>query len=339
MIRASELAEQLGLPLHGEGDVELGTVSSLQTAQSGAITFLGNNKLRKQLANTRASVVILKKVDLADCPVTAIIAADPYLAYAKAAQILYPQLPGDGVVHSSTVIGQHCDISDSVSIGAQVVIGDRVTLADGVKVDAGCIIGDGCKIAAQTHLKSRVTLLQGINIGERCLIHSGAVIGADGFGFARDKGVWVKIPQVGAVSIGNDVEVGANTTIDRGAVDDTVIEDGVKLDNLIQIGHNVRIGAHTLIAACSSVAGSAKIGKQCLIGGNVGIVGHSTIVDDVIITGRTFVSGSIDKPGSYSSGIPHDKTSAWRRNTVRFKQLDEITKRLKKLENEYDKGN
>ena len=330
-IRAHELAERLGLELSGDGNVELDGVSSLSSARPGTLTFFGDNKYKKQLLTTTASVVILKEENLADCPVTAIVASNPYLAYAKAAQILYPQAPSDGIVHASAVVGDSCDISDSVSIGPHVVIGDGVVLADGVQVGAGCVIGDGCKIAAQTILKPNVTLLHEISIGERCIIHPGAVIGGDGFGFASDDGIRVKIPQVGRVIIGNDVEVGASTTIDRGAVDDTVIEDGVKLDNLIQIAHNVHIGAHTVIAANSGVAGSARVGKYCLIGGFVGIVGHIKIVDNVTITGRTFVSGSIHEPGSYSSSVPHDKTSSWRRNAIRFKQLDNMAKQLKKL--------
>lgn len=331
-IQAHELAKRLGLALSGEGNVTLDGVSSLSSARPGTLTFFGDNKYKKQLLITTASAVILREENLVDCPVTAIIAANPYLAYAKAAQILYPQTPSDGVVHPSAVIGKSCDISDSVSIGPQAVIGDGVTLEAGVKVDAGCIVGDGCKIAAQTVLKPRVTLLHKIRIGERCLIHPGVVIGADGFGFANDNGVRVKIPQVGGVIIGNDVEIGANTTVDRGAIGDTEIEDGVKLDNQIQIAHNVRIGAHTVISACSCVAGSTTIGRKCLIGGSVGITGHINITDNVIITGRTFVSGSIRESGSYSSSVPHDKTSSWRHNAVRFKQLDQMARQLKKLE-------
>jgi len=331
-IRAHELAERLGLELSGDGNVELDGVSALSSARPGTLTFFGDNKYKKHLLTTTASVVILKEEDLVDCPVTAIVAANPYLAYAKAAQILFPQTPSDGVVHASAVIGEACDISDSVSIGPLAVIGDEVTLEEGVQVGAGCIIGDGCSLAAQTILKPGVTLLHKINIGERCLIHPGVVIGADGFGFASDNGMWEKIPQVGGVTIGNDVEIGANTTIDRGAIGNTVIEDGVKLDNLIQIAHNVRIGAHTVIAASTAVAGSTTIGSKCLIGGSVGITGHINITDNVIITGRTFVSGSIHESGSYSSSVPHDKTSSWRHNAVRFKQLDKMARQLKKLE-------
>ncbi len=331
-IRASQLASNLGLALHGNGDVELEAVAPLTNARPGTLTFFGDRKYKKQLLSTAASVVILREEDLADCPVTAIISANPYLAYAKAAQLIYPQPTSDGVVHATAVIGEACTISDTVSIGPQAVIGDRVVLEERVQIGAGCVIGNDCRIGAGTCLKPNVTLLHGITVGERCLIHPGVVIGADGFGFASDDGVRVKIPQVGGVAIGNDVEIGANTTIDRGAVEDTVIEDGVKLDNLVMIAHNVRIGAHTVIAACSGVAGSATIGRKCMIGGFVGIVGHCHIADNVVITGRTFVSGSIREPGVYSSSIPHDKNSAWRRNSIRFKQLDEMAKRIKKLE-------
>ena len=332
-MRASELAAHLGLDLQGNGDVELEGVSSLTSARSGTLSFLMNDRYKKYLENTIVAAVILKQEYVADCPVTTLVADDPYLAYAKAAQLLFPAPVADGTVHPSAVIGDHCRIDPSVSIGAHSAIGDNVTLDAGVVIGAGVIIESDCHVGAQTIMEPRVTCMSNVQMGQRCLIHTGAVLGSDGFGFAQEAGHWIKIPQVGRVLIGDDVEIGANTTIDRGTIDDTVIEDGVKLDNLIQVAHNVHIGEHTAIAGCTGIAGSATIGRHCAIGGGVGITGHIEITDHVTISGMSFVSQSIRKPGSYSSGVPLEETSRWRRNFIRFRQLDEMAKILKKKDN------
>lgn len=332
-MRASELAARLGLELHGNGDVELEGVSSLTSARNGTLSFLVNDRYKKHLQDTAVAAVILKQEHVADCPVTALVADDPYLAYAKAAQLLFPAAVAEGIVHSSAVIGNNCRIDPSVSIGPHTTIGDNVTLDAGIVLGAGVIIEKDCHIGAQTIMEPRVTIMSNVQMGQRCLIHSGAVLGSDGFGFAQEFGHWIKIPQVGRVIIGDDVEIGANTTVDRGAIDDTIIEDGVKLDNLIQVAHNVHIGAHTAIAGCTGIAGSATIGSHCAIGGGVGITGHIEITDHVTISGMSFVSQSIRKPGSYSSGVPLEETSRWRRNFIRFRQLDEMAKMLKKKDN------
>ena len=331
-ITAQFLADQLSLPLKGQGDTLIDHVALLGEASQGALSFVGDNKYLKLLPDSQASVVLLKPEHAELCPCTAILSPNPYAAYAVAARLLYPVAKPPEGIHPSAVLGQDTTIHPSVSIQAQVVIGDQVTIGRGCCIGAGSIIESGVTIGEDTRLAPRVTLKAGVSLGHRCVLHSGVVVGSDGFGFTNDHGRWLAIPQVGSVCIGNDVDIGANTTIDRGAIENTVIEDGVKLDNLIQIGHNVRIGEHTVIAACSGVAGSAQIGKHCMIGGSVGIVGHLRIADHAVITGQTFVAHNIDKPGSYSSGVPMQETAGWRRNYARFRQLDDIAKRLKKIE-------
>ncbi len=331
-MRAAELARALGLAVQGDGDVIVERVANLARAGEGDLAFVSNPQYLPQLATTRASAVILSARHADQCPVTALLADDPYVAYARAAQLLHPPAKPAPGVHPSAVVGPDCEIPVSVAIGPCAVLGQRVRLGEGVVIGAHCVIEDDVSIGADTCLKPRVTLYGGVTIGARCLIHSGAVIGADGFGFANERGVWVKIPQVGSVRIGDDVEIGANTTIDRGAIDDTVIEDGVKLDNMIQIAHNVRVGAHTAMAGCTGVAGSAVIGRHCAIGGGVGITGHIEVADHAIITGMSFVSQSIKQPGSYSSGLPLLETSQWRRSFIRIRQLDELARQVRKIE-------
>ncbi|MGF1548357.1 MAG: UDP-3-O-(3-hydroxymyristoyl)glucosamine N-acyltransferase [Thiotrichales bacterium] len=331
-IKIHDLAQRLGLVVVGDGDAELSSVARLDSARRGDLSFVANPAYLPLLANTQASAVILRSIHADRCPVTALLAEDPYVAYARAAQLLYPSTPVAAYVHPSAVIGADCEIPPSVSIGPCAVLGDRVRLGEGVMVGAHCFLDANVEIGAHSELKARVTLYKGIRVGARCLVHSGAVIGADGFGFANDHGEWVKIPQIGGVVIGDDVEIGANTTIDRGAINDTTIGDGVKLDNLIQIGHNAVIGAHTAVAACTGIAGSARIGRHCAIGGCVGIAGHIDVADHAIITGMSFVSQSIPRAGSYSSGLPLQETSKWRRSFVRIRQLDELVKQVRKLE-------
>jgi UDP-3-O-[3-hydroxymyristoyl] glucosamine N-acyltransferase len=223
-------------------------------------------------------------------------------------------------------------VAASAEIGAHAVIGARCTIGEGVVIGAGSVLGAGVEIGAATSIGPRVTLLDGVRIGARCIVHAGAVLGADGFGFAPDHGKWQKIPQVGGVVIGDDVEIGANTTIDRGTIEDTVVEDGVKIDNLVQIAHNVRVGAHTIMAAMSGIAGSTKVGKRCMIGGGVVMINQLTICDDVLFTFRSIVTRSVDEPGSYSGHLPAEQSAKWRKNVARFRQLDELADRLAKLE-------
>jgi UDP-3-O-[3-hydroxymyristoyl] glucosamine N-acyltransferase len=327
----TELAKVLNAELHGNSCTITG-IATLQNAQSGQITFLDNVKYRKYLPETKASAVILARNNLAECPTNALVMDNPYIGYATLAA-LFEQLPNaQHGIHPSAVIGNNCNIHPTASIGAQCVIGNNVVIGENTIIEAGCVIGDHSHIGANARLWPRVTIYYNVRVGERAIIHSGAVIGSDGFGFAHNKGQWQKIPQLGRVLIGNDVEIGANTAIDRGALDDTVINNGVKIDNLVQIDHNVTIGEHTAIAGCTAIAGSTCIGKYCAIGGSVSIAGHLTICDGVIITGGALVGQSVDTPGMYTSGVGIQPTLMWKKNLMRIYQLDEMAKRLRKLE-------
>jgi UDP-3-O-[3-hydroxymyristoyl] glucosamine N-acyltransferase len=292
-VRLGDLAVRFGCRLRGDPDAGVESVATLEGAGPGSVTFLANARYRRFLRTTRATAVILEARHADDCPTAALLADNPYALYARVAEILHPPPQAAPGVHPSAVISSGCVIAPSASIGPLVVVESGVRIGERVVVGAGSVLQSGVSIAADSRLIARVTLCLGVRIGRRTIVHPGCVIGADGFGFAKDADGWVKVPQLGAVSIGDDVEIGANTTIDRGAIEDTVIEDGVKLDNQIQIGHNVRIGAHTAIAGCVGISGSTTIGRRCLIGGAVGIVGHLTIADDVVITGLTMVSRSL----------------------------------------------
>ncbi len=329
----AELARHIGAELQGDPSCLIHAVAALPQAGPGEVSFLTHPRYRKHLASTRASAVILDAAHRAECPVSALVVENPLLAYARAAALLYPEpLPAPGI-HPGAVVSGECRVHASASVGAQCVLEQGVEIGPNVVIGPGCVIGRDSIIGAGSRLLARVTLCHGTRIGKRALIHPGAVIGSDGFGLAPERGAWVKIPQLGRVCIGDDVEIGANTAIDRGALEDTVIEDGVKLDNQIHIAHNVRIGAHTAIAACVGIAGGARIGKRCQIGGCAGIAGHIEITDDVIITGMAMVTKSITKRGVYSSGIPAQENALWHKQVVRLRQLEDITLRLKKLEN------
>jgi UDP-3-O-[3-hydroxymyristoyl] glucosamine N-acyltransferase len=317
-----ELAVRFGLGLQGEPDLRISRVATLSHADAGALSFLANTRYRRQMESTRATAVVVGPENAAGCPVAALIDPNPYLAYARIADLLHPQAPTAAGIHPSAVASAGARIAASASVGPLAVIEDDVEIGERVFVGPGCIVQQGARIGADSRLVARVNVCAGVRIGRRCIVHAGAVIGADGFGFAPDAGTWVKVPQVGTVQIGDDVEIGANTTIDRGAIDDTVVEDGVKLDNQIQVGHNVTIGAHTAIAGCVGISGSATIGKRCMIGGGVGIAGHLTIADDVVVTGCSLVSASIRHAGSYSSGMPAVETRMWRRMVAHLRRLD-----------------
>jgi UDP-3-O-[3-hydroxymyristoyl] glucosamine N-acyltransferase len=317
-----ELAVRFGLVLRGEPSLRVGRVATLAHAEAGSLSFLANPRYRKQMEHTRATAVLLGAEHAEACPAAALIDPNPYLAYARIAELLHPQPKEAAGIHATAVVAPGARIDPSASIGPLAVIEDDVDIAARVRVGAGCSVGRGVHIGEDSWLSSRVTIYHGVRIGRRCMVHAGAVIGADGFGFAPDAGTWVKVPQVGSVLIGDDVEIGANTTIDRGAIDDTMIEQGVKLDNQIQVGHNVSIGAHSAIAGCVGISGSTIIGKRCMIGGGVGIAGHLTIADDVVVTGCSLVSASIRQAGSYSSGMPTVETRLWRRMVAHLRRLD-----------------
>lgn len=333
--KLGQLAVQFGCELQGDPDLEIQSIATLSSASAGDIAFFANKKYKQDLLNTSASAVILKTDDLADCKVNALVSKNPYATYARIAQLFHPTKKALNGVHSSAVVLSE-NLSDSISVGPNVVIEQNVTLGAGVSIAANSFIGEGCVIGADTIIDANVCIQHEVVLGARCYIHSGVVIGSDGFGHAPDVDGYVKIPQIGRVVIGDDVEIGANTTIDRGTIEDTVIENGVKLDNLIQIAHNVHIGEHTVIAACVGVSGSTKIGKRCMIGGQVGFVGHLEVCDDVIINGRTMVSSSITEKGRYAGGFPMDTATSWMRNVAQFRRLNELAKRVKTLEKKTD---
>ena len=328
----AELAERFGLSFSGDGARIIDGVGTLAGAGPSQLSFLSNSKYTAQLAAARAGVVVLREENLADCPTAALVARDPYVAYARIAA-LFERLPvAPAGIHPSAVVAAGARVSASASIGPGCVIADGAVIGDGVVLGPHCIIGEDCTVGAQSRLVARVTLVTRVTLGQRVLVHPGAVIGSDGFGLAFDKDHWIKLPQLGGVRIGDDCEIGANTTIDRGALDDTVLEEDVRLDNQIQIAHNVYVGAHTAMAGCAAVAGSAKIGRYCMIGGNAGVLGHLELADRVTITAKSLVTHSIREPGEYSSGVPLQDNRQWRRNAARFKHLDEYARRLSALE-------
>jgi UDP-3-O-[3-hydroxymyristoyl] glucosamine N-acyltransferase len=327
-----EIAARFGLELRGDPDAVVTGVATLQEARAGTLAFLANPKYRRYLAGTAATAVLVDPRAAADCPVAALVTKNPYAAYARIAALLHPEPALPPGVHPAAVVEPGATVAASAHVAALAWVGAGARIGERAVVGPGCVVGNDAQVGDDTRLAARVTLYRGVRIGRRCLVHAGAVIGADGFGIAQDAGGWVKVPQVGAVTIGDDVEIGAGTTIDRGAIDDTVIEDGVKLDNQIQVGHNVRIGAHTAIAGQAGISGSTTIGKRCLIAGAVGIAGHLEVADDVVVTGLTMVSSSITKPGMYSSGLPAVETGAWRRIVARLHRLDELFDRVKRLE-------
>jgi UDP-3-O-[3-hydroxymyristoyl] glucosamine N-acyltransferase len=329
----AELTAGLEVTIVGDAQTVISGVGTIQQAQTGQIAFLMNPLYKKYLATTDASAVILTSADANDCQKPVIISRDPYYTYARIAAYFEQkpvQAPG---IHPSAVIGEGCQIDPSVAIGPLCVIGQGVSIGPGVVIGASTVIGDGCTIGEGARLDARVTLYYDTHLGQRVHISSGVVIGSDGFGLAKHKGAWQDVPQLGRVVIEDDVAIGANSTLDRGAIEDTVIAKGAKLDNLIQVGHNVRIGENTAIAGCVGIAGSAVIGKNCLIGGGSGIAGHISIADNVMITGMTAVTKSIREPGIYSSGVGGLVTNQeWRKTSARLHRLEHMADRIKALE-------
>jgi UDP-3-O-[3-hydroxymyristoyl] glucosamine N-acyltransferase len=317
-----DLAVRFGLGLRGEPSLRISHVATLSHAGSGALSFLANPRYRKQMEATRATAVLVGPNDAAHCPVAALVDPNPYLAYARIAELLHPPVPASAGIHPTAVVSPEARIAPSASVGPLAVIEAGAHIGERVAVGAGCVVQRGASIGEDSRLMPRVSVYDGVRIGKRCIVHSGAVLGADGFGFAPDGGTWVKVPQLGSVQIGDDVEIGANTTIDRGAIEDTVVEEGVKLDNQIQVGHNVTIGAHSAVAGCVGISGSTTIGRRCMIGGGVGLAGHLTIADDVVLTGFTLVTASIKEPGSYSSGMPAVESRTWRRIVAHLRRMN-----------------
>lgn len=328
----AQIAASLELDFRGDGDYQLSSVGTLASAEKDQISFLANSKYTDQLKSTQAGAVILSELDAENYTGNVLIAPDAYVVFAKVAQLFTQKDKNPVTIHQQSAIDSSAELGSEVSIGAFSVIdsgcqiGNRCHISHNVTIAEGAILGDDCVI------KSGVTIEAGCRLGNRVVIHPGAVIGADGFGLARDKTGWVKIPQTGVVIIGDDCEIGANTTVDCGAIENTILGKDVRLDNQIQIGHNVHIGDHTVIAGCTAVAGSTHIGKNCMIGGGVGIVGHITICDQVIVQAMSLVTHSIKKKGNYSAASPLQETKDWRKNAVRFRQLDKLARKVNQIE-------
>ena len=328
-----DLQQKLGGEAVGEVKRPLAGVGTIAAANENEITFLANPRYRVELSQTRAGAVIvgIKDKDLTQLP--RIVVANPYAYFARVAQLFNPAQVPEGGVHPSTVVHASAQVAQSASVAEFVSIGRDVVVGEGVAIGAGCIVGDGVMLGPDTRLAARVTIYAGCRIGARGIVHSGVVIGADGFGFAPDfagdAGGWVKIPQTGRVVIGDDCEIGANTTIDRGAIEDTVIGNDVKLDNQIQVGHNCVIGDHTIISGCVGIAGSSKIGSRVMIGGAAGILGHLEICDGAIISAMTLVTKSITEPGTYTASMPLMKHEDWLKNAVHLRRLDAMADAIK----------
>lgn len=322
------IARRFELELCGDPDVTIQGVATLRTAGPEQIAFLANPVYRSQLPSTLAAAVVLREVDRGDAPGAVLVSRNPYADFARIAALFEPPVPRHTGVHPSAVIDSDAVVEDGASVGPHVSIGPGSRIARGARIGAGCVIGEDCVVGEASELVARVTLVRRVRLGRRVLVHPGAVLGADGFGIAMDQGTWVKVPQLGGVLIGDDCEIGANTTIDRGALGDTVLEEDVRLDNQIQIGHNVVVGAHTAMAGCAAIAGSARIGRWCLIGGGAGVVGHVEICDRVTINAMSLVSHSIREPGTYASGTALQENDLWRRNAARLRRLDDFVRRV-----------
>ncbi len=330
-VRLDEIVARFGGELIGDGSRLIVQVATLERAGPENISFLAHPKYLGRLKSTLAGAVILSRQAASNCPVDRIVCDQPYAYFARVAQWLNPVSHETSGHHPAATIASELPASASIAAGA--FVGKGCLIGEAVEIGPGCAIGEGVSIGAGSRLHANVSVYAGCVIGRRAIIHSGAVIGADGFGFAREQdGSWLKIPQIGRVVIGDDVEIGANTTIDRGALDDTVIEDGVKLDNQIQVGHNVRIGAHSALAGCVGIAGSASIGRRCTVGGGAVILGHIALADDVNISAATLVAKSITQAGTYTAAIPFLDHAGWLKNFSHLRHLDSLADKIRALE-------
>ena len=333
-ISLGEIADQFDLELKGDASVEISGIASLVDAAPGELAFLFHSSYKNQLKTSNASAIVLREVDSVDCTIPVLISDQPRLAWARIAAFFDPAPRHKVGIHETAVISENCTLGAGISIGAHVVIEDGAKLSDGVCIDAGCFIGERVSIGEGTRLHANVTIYHDVQLGYDCIVHSATVLGADGFGFEYDKSTasLVKIAQVFAVIIGDKVEIGAGSTIDRGALNHTRIGDGVKIDNQVQVGHGTSVGSHTAISGCTAIAGSTRIGSYCLIGGGVGIIDNIEIVDQVEITAMSLVSQSITEKGRFSSGTGLMPGSDWKRSIVGFRKLPELIKRLRRLE-------
>jgi len=336
-LKLKTIASAIGGDCRGQGDTEIHSLAPAATAGPNQLTFVAQSRFLRHLAGSRAEAVILREDDLTGWNGSAIVCADPYAGYARAAQLLDTTPVPDPGCHPSAVVAADAKIDRSASIGARCVVESGATIGAGSILGPGCVIAEDAVIGAATRLYANVTVYHGVLVGERCVIQSGAVLGSDGFGNAKEDDRWIRIPQLGTLKVGDDVQIGANSTIDRGALDDTVIGNGVVIDNQVQIAHNCRIGDHTGIAGCVGISGSVEIGCCCTLAGGVGIVDNVTIVDHVHVTTMTLISSSISSSGVYSSGTGQMPNRQWRRSVARFRQLDRLARRLKSLEQKLSK--
>jgi UDP-3-O-[3-hydroxymyristoyl] glucosamine N-acyltransferase len=330
ILRLSDIAAQLGGDVLGDGQTEILRVATLASAGAGDISFLSNRKYRNQLQMTRAAAVIVAPPCADDFAGPRIVTGDPYAYYARVASLLNPDRAGFVGVHPTVASGS--PLPASAAVGAHVSIGRNVVLGENVVIHAGCVIGDDVTIGDGSLLYPNITVYHGCRIGKRAILHSGAVIGSDGFGFAPEGRQWLKIPQLGVVRIGDDVEIGANTTVDRGALDDTVIGDGCKIDNLVQVGHNCNIGPYSVLAGCTGIAGSVTLGEHCIVGGAGMISGHVTLAPGTTISGGSLVMKSIAQPGLYTSVFPLDTHDEWVRNAAHIRRLSHLAERVANIE-------
>ena len=335
MKRIGDLAAELGLELHGDPAVPVDHVASMRDAGPGGLAFLADPRYRRYLADTGAAAVIATAEQAAESPCPVLVAGNPHLAFARAAQLLHPTVVEPGCDPSAR-IDATARVADGARVEAGAVIEADAVVEAGARIGAGALVGPGARVGADSQLFPRSVVMDGCRIGRNCRLHPGCVIGADGFGYAHDGEGWERVPQVGGVVIEDDVDIGANTTIDRGAIGDTRIGRGVKIDNQVQIGHNVEIGEHTAMAACVGISGSTRIGRFCTIGGAVGMAGHLVIADHVHITGMTQVTKSLKQAGVYSSGTGVEANASWRRNAARFHHLDTLARRVRELERRLD---
>ncbi|MRH77213.1 UDP-3-O-(3-hydroxymyristoyl)glucosamine N-acyltransferase [Spiribacter sp. C176] len=338
-ITLSELAELTGCERRGPADLVITQVSSLQAAGPSSISFLANSRYKKSLADTQAGAVILNAAAAEHFAGARLISGNPYLTFAQVARALNPARQAKSGIHPSAVIDASASVAPSAEIGPFVYIGAGTVIGEQSIISAGTVIGDDVSIGSQCVLHANVTIQEGCTLGNRVVLHPGVVVGGDGFGFAQDNERWVGVPQLGRVILEDEVEIGANSTVDRGSQEDTWIEEGVKIDNLVQIAHNVRIGAHTVIASGTGISGSTKIGRCCTIAGQVGFAGHLEIADHCTFTGKSMVIGNVPEPGIYSSGMPSMPWRDWRKTAVRVKQLDGLARRVEQLEQNMKKDN
>jgi UDP-3-O-[3-hydroxymyristoyl] glucosamine N-acyltransferase len=330
-ISLGELAATFGCELIGDPDTIVNGVASLTNAMPDSLTFLASSSYASQLASTKAAAVVMRAADADACPVAVLLSDNPYATYARMVSLVCPEPQIEPGVHPTAAIAASASVADSAQIAASAVIGERSVIGERTYVGPGTVIGPDCIVGDNCRFVANVTIVRDIQIGSRCLFHPGVVLGSDGFGNAMTPDGWVKVPQIGGVRVGNDVEIGANTAIDCGTIGNTIIEDGVRIDNLVHIAHNVRIGEHTAIAALCGFAGSTTIGKRCMFGGNAGAVDHITVCDDVIVMSQSCLTKDITTPGVYSSSFPAVPARTWAKQVARFRRLDSLFKKVKKI--------